>query len=273
MRNVALHALHAGVVLAMAISACRPDCAVDDPASLHVDRTVELPDASLKGFDVSWYDVTSNRYFLADRSNAGVEVIDGNTLQFVQRIGGFAGDADHDRSGPNGLTVIGHELWAGDGDSSVKVVDLRSGDISTVSTGGSARADELSYDGRDGVVLVVNNEEPTSNDPKSGPFATLISTDPDHHIVGRVVFHDATAGLEQSVWSPVSGFFYLAVPEVGGDKASGAVAVIDPKTSTLVKQYPVNECQPAGLALGPNQHLLLGCSGDAMREIIRAVQC
>ena len=48
------------------------------------------------------------------------------------------------------------------------------------------------------------------------------------------------------------------------------VAVINPKTATVESTFHVSLCGPAGLTLGPNQDLLIGCSavclhvGDAL---------
>jgi hypothetical protein len=248
-------------------TACDRHCVVDETHAPSLAATIQVPDHALDAFDVSWFDPYSRRFYLADRANAGVEVINADDNTYVKRITGFAGSADHDHSGPNGVVVLGHgrELWAGDGDSSVKVVDLASGAMESVSTGGTARADELSYAESAKAVLVVNNAEETSaEDPKSGPFATLISTEKGHAILGKIVFHNASAGLEQSVWDAKSQRFLLAVPELDGDPARGEIVAIDPKTVAVVAHFPVSECEPAGLALGPAHQLLVGCSGDAI---------
>jgi hypothetical protein len=246
--------------------ACDSTCTVESNALPQLQATIQIPDHALDAFDVSWFDQGTQRFYLADRANAGIEIIDAQSLQYVRRIAGFAGGADHDRSGPNGVLVIAqtHQLWAGDGDSTVKVIDLVTDERASISTGGGARADELSFDADDQVLLVVNNTEEQTDDPQSGAFATLISTTPDHAIRAKIVFHEASAGLEQSVWDPHSGMFYLAVPELDGDPSRGAIAVIDPKTGSLKDMYPVSECEPAGLALGPDPQLLVGCSGDAI---------
>ena len=47
-------------------------------------------------------------------------------------------------------------------------------------------------------------------------------------------------------------------------EAHGAVAAISPHTFTIVKQIPLEKCEPAGLDLGPNDDLLVGCSDDAV---------
>ena len=44
----------------------------------------------------------------------------------------------------------------------------------------------------------------------------------------------------------------------------GEVDVVDPKTQLITAVYPVSQCLPGGLAIGPSEHLLVGCSGDAI---------
>lgn len=250
----------------VSVSGCQSECVTADVHGLELERTIQVPGQPLGAFDVSWVDPFTQRYYLADRANSGVEIVDAAKGTYIGRVDGFAGSEDHDHSGPNGVLVIpgANQLWAADGDSSVQIIDLATQEREHVSTGGSARADELSYDPDDQVLLVVNNAEEIGEAASSGPFATLISTRADHRVLARITFHEASAGLEQSVWEPESGLFYLAIPELHGDAAAGGVAVIDPRKLTLEKIYPVSECQPAGVALGPRREILLGCSGDAI---------
>jgi hypothetical protein len=60
---------------------------------------------------------------------------------------GFTGDGN--TSGGNGVSLVNDatELWSGDGDSAVKVIDLKAGKIvDTISTGGKKRANETDFD-------------------------------------------------------------------------------------------------------------------------------
>src|SRR5581483_6095764 len=140
-------------------------------------------------------------------------------------------------SGPNGVVFdpVLKQVWAGDGDSTVKVIDTASNPariIATISTGGQRRADELTVDPRDGLVLVGNNaDRPT--------FVSLISTKPDHSVVAKIEMPDATDGIDQPVWVPETGMFYASVPVWKDDKNHGGLAVIDPKTAKLVKVIPI----------------------------------
>lgn len=104
--------------------------------------TIQVPGNALKSFDISWVDRASQRYYLADRSNKGVDIFNAEDNTFVGRIGGFVGPStSNDTASPNGVVLIHqlHQLRAGDGDSTVKVIDLKASPpklIDTISTGG-----------------------------------------------------------------------------------------------------------------------------------------
>ncbi|MBV9523514.1 MAG: cytochrome C nitrite reductase [Alphaproteobacteria bacterium] len=224
---------------------------------------IDIPGEPLAAFDLSFVDSATQTYYLADRSNKGIDMIDARTNRFIGRIGGFVGPSTKNNSaGPNGIVVLArpHQLWAGDGDSTVKIVDLAARPpriLASVATGGTKRADEMAYDAKDGIVLVANDaEEP--------PFITLISTKADHKILGRIKIPDATEGIEQSVWDPAGGRFYISIPVLKDKKEDGGIIVIDPKTRAMTGLYPVEKCMPAGLALGPRRQLLVGCGQDAI---------
>jgi hypothetical protein len=224
-------------------------------------------------FDISWIDQDTQRYYLADRSNSAVDVVDAKTSTFLKQIkGGFAGAklngpgtaVNNDISGPNGVLTFGRWLFVTDAPSRVVSIDLTTDSIvSTVSTSSTSpnRADELAYDPEDSVILAVNN----ADDP---PFATLITvnTSNGHLTAGpKVVFNaangvDATNGAEQPVWDSRTGKFYISIPQVGPNAANGAVARINPHTGAIEAVFPVSFCQPAGLTVGPRGDLLIGCS-------------
>ena len=50
-----------------------------------------IPGNPLRSFDISWVNPDRAEYYLADRSNAGIDVIDTQTLKFKRTIGGFVG--------------------------------------------------------------------------------------------------------------------------------------------------------------------------------------
>src|SRR5690242_14495053 len=89
---------------------------------------ISLPNAEkIISFDISFVDPTIQLYFLGDRTNKSVPVVQtsNNRLQ-VQLPGNppFAGaTGNNDTSGPDGVLTVRHqEVWAGDGNSTVKVI-------------------------------------------------------------------------------------------------------------------------------------------------------
>lgn len=238
---------------------------VANAAELKQVGVIVIPGEKLTNFDISFIDQASQRYYFADRSNKSIDIFDVKTDKFVDRVSGFVGvimkngKPVNDTSGPDGVLLADKEIWAGDGDSTVKVIDLATLKITaTLNTGGTTRLDEMAFDPKDKVFIGVNNAEVP-------PFVTLISTGPDHKVLGRVTFADATDGAEQPAYNPADGMFYVAIPELGKDEKKGAIAVIDPKTAQLVKMLPVENCHPAGLAFGPDGNFVLGCGADGKK--------
>ena len=229
--------------------------------------TIEIPGEKMTNFDISFIDQATGKFYFADRSNKSLDIFDTKTDKFVDRVPGFIGvtmkngKPNNDTSGPDGVVLAGKEIWVGDGDSTIKVVDAATLKIiGTLSTGGKTRLDEMAYDAKDEVFIGVNNaEEP--------PFATLISTKPEHKVIGKIVFEDATDGAEKPQYHALDGMFYVAIPQLGKDKKNGGVAVIDPKTAKLVKMIPVENCHPAGLAFGKDGNFVLGCGADGKDDM------
>ncbi len=225
--------------------------------------TIAIPGKPLLTYDISFVDPVLGFYYFSDRSNAGIDVFSSRTNRFLTRITGnaavgqFAGQkASNNFSGPNGVTSAEFgRIWAGDGDSTVKIMDLFTARVvKTVSTGGTARANELSYDSDDHIMLVANQAD-------TPPFVTLLSTRPgSERVLKRITFDTATAGIQSSIYNPHTKLFYVNVPQLGDDPTKGEVALIDPLEMAVAATFPVDNCQAVGIALGPRRNLLLGCS-------------
>jgi hypothetical protein len=249
---------------------------------LVLKKTIGVGGIGIGAFDISFVDPKIELYVLADRTNASIDLFDSEDATFSGRIGSkcladnpaphfcfqgvvlnAAGAANNNLSGPDGVVIVDHkEVWAGDGDSRIKVIDIATKSfITTISTGGKDRVDEMAYDSRDHLLAAANNAD-------TPPFVTVFDTNAKT-IVGKLVFDtvspgnvgvDAENGIEQPQWSPATGLFYVSVPQVGSDPAVGGVSVIDPKTMKVTRTLLVSNCSPAGLALGPRNQALLGCS-------------
>jgi hypothetical protein len=231
-------------------------------------KTIDVGGKGLGAFDISYVDPHRGLYVLSDRTNSSVDFFNSRDATFVTRVGGFKGVvltngvANNSLSGPDGVTTVGNkEVWAGDGDSTVKVIDIATSKVvDIISTGGQFRCDEMSWDSADHILAVANNAD-------TPPFLSLIDTD-THKVLKKIVFDgtlgtpDATNGLEQSKWSPRTGMFYASVPQVGTNVAQGGLTVIDPASMSVVTTHLVDNCTPAGLALGPRDQALLGCSAS-----------
>lgn len=263
-RHASLRALYFAAVLApAAMLATGPAQAVPDETFTRI-ATIQIPGNPLVQFDISWVDPVSQMYFLADRSNASLDVFSASANTLLFQVPGFVGfRGSNDISGPDGvLTTTPTEAWVGDGDSTVKVINLNTRTIvDTISTGGKFRADEMCFDSRDQIVVVANNAD-------TPPFLTFISSKPGHAVLGKLSFPTATNGIEQCQWWSQTGLVYLSVPQINNANEGGEVAVIDPNTRTVVNAFPQN-CSPAGLAIGPNGQAMVGCNGTNGIRIIR----
>ena len=243
---------------------------------------ITLPHSQVvQSFDIGFVDAGLGLYLLADRTNNAIDAVETpNNFLFQLGAGQFAGAAaSPDISGPNGVLTVGpNEIWVGDfnpaNGGEVRVLDPFTNTITqTIITGGTKRADELCYDPNDNLVLIANDAEPL---PPSGtgPYVSFISTHGSnaYTVVGKITMDGthgaplATNGIEQCQWSPKTGKFYLSIPEVNGpgnDTSAGAVLVISPQTMKIVRTFtiPLGVCAgPQGMALGPENQILLGCN-------------
>jgi hypothetical protein len=272
---------------------------------------VPITGNALRSFDISWVNPDRGEYYLADRSNAGIDVINTQTLKFVTTIGGFVGiklnsngTVNNNISGPDGVTSHGRWLYAGDGDSTVKVVDLNSATIKQmISTGGKTRVDEMALTSDGKLLLAANNAE----DP---PFATLFTANGDNALsnVSKIIkitvdptIIPAGAGLslEQPAWDPTTKRFYTSIPIIANNppncnygQLAGAITchggmlatdplhpvavegAFNPATNTGV--VPLPACSPNGATVGPQDDLMLGCTpgnnpSDTQTTIISAM--
>ena len=231
----------------------------------------------LNSFDISFVEPAIGLYVLGDRSNNAVDMVDTHSNaflgfcghnQFQGAVPNPNGTINNNVSGPNGVLIRDNrEIWAGDGDSTVKVFDVAGcGETTvpshTIPTGTPAdkRADEMCYDPVDQIIMVANNAADT-------PFATLISTIFYVKLVS-IPFPQSTNGAEQCQWNPVTGLFYITIPGIETpDNGHGQVVVINPGTLMVDARspfdIPLTACaSPQGLAVGPGNDMLVGCNGN-----------
>ena len=295
------------LLVAMSLSTTSAIAACTGPGAPTTTQTkcigaVIIPGNPLRSFDISWVNPDRAEYYLGDRANAGIDVIDTRTLAFKRTIGGFVGilpanpalPVDNNHSGPDGVTSHGRWLYAGDGNSTLHVIDLDAPPAAAtkqiISTGGTTRVDEmaLTTDGR--LLLAANNAE----DP---PFGTLFRANGDAStssvtkiakisVSAAIMPAGAGLSLEQPAWDPKTRRFYTSVPFIannppgcnygqnpGDITCHGGLLVVDPSTiggDTTLGAYdsttntgvvPLAACSPNGATVGPHEDvLMLGCT-------------
>jgi DNA-binding beta-propeller fold protein YncE len=281
------------LVLTLMLAGCL-DNGNNGGSGLRLNTTIGVPNIGTTtnfSFDIGAIDPVKNRYYFTDRNNKSVDVIDIATNTFSKQItGGFAGcdtgpscvGANNDKSGPNGLNIITGTTFIYVGDvNSVKIIDTQTDTVvKTINIGGSSgfRADEGCYD-PDHRILMINSPG------ESPPFATFIDTT-TQKIMATLLFTDpgtgptgpASMGLEACVYDHATASFLnnndgsTANPhgEVDVIPASFVIAngnVAAPVTLTLpvptpangFKIFPLGNCDPTGLDLGPGTDLGVMC--------------
>jgi len=262
---------------------------------------VHIPGNALRSFDISFVNPDRREFYLADRSNAGIDIIDTHSLTFKRTIGGFvgivlnkAGAVDNNHSGPDGVATHGRWLYAGDGDSTLKVIDLNAPNDNalkqTIPTGGATRVDEMALTTDGKLLIAANNAE----DP---PFATLFlanGDDGNSHVakITKITVDPAIMptgfglSMEQPAWDPQTRRFYTSLPIIANNPpgcnfgqlagpitCDGGLLVTDPTTlttptavqgafnpATNTGVVPLHACGPNGATVGVHDNLLLGCT-------------
>jgi hypothetical protein len=242
--------------------------------------------------------------YFADRSNAAVQVIDTKTLTWKRSLGGFVGivlnptppsppAVNNNLSGPDGVTSHGRWLYAGDGNSTLRVYDLNAPPASAFKgsfpTGGTTRLDEMALTTDGKLLLGANNAE----DP---PFGTLFRANGDGAannvaVIARITIDPAImppgqgGSIEQPAWDPKTARFYVSVPQIannpsgctfgpgGSTPCEGGLLIVDPTTvhgpmtqigafdaNTNTGVLPLHDCGPNGATVGPHDNIMLGCN-------------
>jgi hypothetical protein len=214
---------------------------------------VKIPGNALRSFDISWVNPDRAEYYLADRSNAQIDIIDTKTNTFKRGLPGFvgivltaSGAVNNNLSGPDGVVSHGRWVYGGDGNSDLRVYDLDSPPASAfkqkVSTGGTTRVDEMALTTDGNLLLTANNAE----DP---PFGTLFKANGDNAttnvsiivrigVATTIIPPGNGLSIEQPAWDPTTKRFYVSVPQIannptgctfgGPNFCEGGLLIIDP---------------------------------------------
>lgn len=219
--------------------------------------TIQIPGEPINNYGVLTIDQATGFGYLADKDNKAVVVFDAKTDTYVGRITGFVGmTRSGNASGPNGLVVVkgGAELWVSDGDSTIKVVDLKTNAVTTtIATGGLRRANAMAFDPSRRVAIVANSDDEV-------PFLSMISAEPGHKVLAKLPMRQSAENIERSAWHGPSGTFFTAIPVFRADQSKGLLAQTDPQTGTILKLHQLDRCHPHSLAIVSDATIFLGCS-------------
>ncbi|KAL5322957.1 hypothetical protein ACEPPN_007482 [Leptodophora sp. 'Broadleaf-Isolate-01'] len=206
--------------------------------------------------------IYNGTYYLSDRTNKGVHVVSLANKTQIGFISGFVtgltnGTLTPAISGPDGIVVLANrnEMYVGDGDGTIKVINLFTNAIvANISTGSKKRADEFAYNPSTQTVVVTNGNE-------SPPHVNIINAT-SHTRIGNISFPGAS-GLEQPAFNPTDSQFYVSVPETDG-APGGAIQMmnVDKASLSIARTLPVPGCAPAGIVFGPLNQVFIGCSSS-----------
>ncbi|MDQ6628127.1 MAG: hypothetical protein M3Z29_06710 [Pseudomonadota bacterium] len=271
MNRILIGCAAAGVMLA--------GCGGDDSFNPSTPRFVQVTSVPGVGagsnFSFDLGVISGTTYYFTDRNNAAVDQVDIPSLKTTAQIPGVGANAfaglkpSNANSGPDGLNVVGTNLYAGDVNS-VKVIDPTTRQVvKTIVVGtGGVRADEGCYDSVHNLYMISTPEATT-------PFASFI--DPvSQTVVATVTFTDSanapSGGLEQCRYDAGTDTFYVnndgttANPNGELDALPGPAIRALAKGTTVnytalagVRVYSEGNCDPTGLALGPGTDIAVGC--------------
>ena len=277
----------AGFAVAATVVGCGGSSGGDGgPKTSH---DIAIPDiTSTTNFSFDLGIISNGKYYVTDRNNKAVDVIDLSSLSVSQIKGtganAFTGctpsancvGANNGKSGPDGIDAITGTkfLFVGDVDN-VRVIDTTSNTVVNsirVGTTGT-RADEGCYDPDDQIYMISSPDSDT-------PFSSFISV-ATMSLIATVQWTEQgtstpAGGNEQCRYDAGSRSF-IVNNDGTARNPHGEVDVIPvssitslaPGTTTAVfslpsvKRFPLGNCDPTGLALGPGTDMAVECrQGD-----------
>jgi hypothetical protein len=278
--------LLAMVLLAMAAtagSAVADDVVNPVPTFIPVpaDAANMQPGGAFTSFDISFADSVTGNIFIADRSNASVDIFSGSSLTFLGRATGFTGQqATTSTSGADGVLTVTSggvtTLYAGDGGSTLRVFNATNpaapSPLQSINTGGGAfRVDEMAYSPLTAQVLAANN----ANTPAFATlFQTTAGTTPVTIAHGNITIPLQTTpvgGMEQPAWNPQTGTFFVSIPTFNGSDPGGVAEIKGDGTIGRIIQFSggaISSCSPTGLAISGGGNMLVGCGNTGTQAVL-----
>jgi hypothetical protein len=153
-----------------------------------------------------------------------------------------------------------NRAWVSDGNSTVRVVDVKSQSIvATISTAIPAcdngtvhncqRTNEITYDPEHHIIFVQNPTPLNLTGTAIDTYGTFISSDPPYEVLGTITFPDRR-GQEAPLWDPDLHRIVTTVSgrQVGTTVFHQYVATIDPTVTPFAVEHQYNvDCTALGL--------------------------
>jgi len=253
-------------------------------------KVANITTGSTYSFDIGT--VANGKYYVTDRNNKALDVIDIGTNAFsLMAPGAFFGcsptancvGANNGKSGPNGVNAVGNLLYVGDVNS-VKIVDPSTGTVvKSIAVGNAGfRADEGCFDPVDNLFMI---EVPDAD----VPYAVFINTK-TQAIQATVMWFDtdgqtAAGGNEACAYDAGMKSFIVnndatiqnprgeadVIPAIDITSLS-AGSTVNVFSLANVRRYPLGTCDPTGLDLGPGTDMIVECrqgnAGEALTTLI-----
>ena len=206
----------------------------------------KMPVLAAGSFDGVVLDPATNRLYLADRADQGVDVVNvgpaaGPRFLTTVPLGGY----------PNGLAFAGdrHRLYAGMTGGQVAVIDADPASRTFMTVVDRVNADPTVVD------LVDYSSAAGRVFAATARGGTVIAIDPatdritDRYTLGRP--------LEQPRYDPADRMLYVSSP------STDTLLQVDPVSGRVVGRYAVPKCDASGLAISPaHQVALVACSSS-----------
>jgi hypothetical protein len=273
------------------VASCGSGLSSPSPEANEATANIAVPGITAgKSFSFDLGAVANGKYYLTDRNNKAVDVVDTSTLAFSQITGTGANaytgaGSSNAKSGPNGVNPITGTslLYTGDVDN-VRIADATSGTVvKSIKVGNTGlRADEGCYDPDHNLYMI-------SSPDADVPFVSFINTN-TQTLVATVVWVDTdgstpAGGNEACVYDHGSQSFLVnndnTVANPRGEVDVIPVAYIQaiPPGGSVnvfsiagVKRFPLGNCDPTGLDLGPGVEMAAECrqggKGEALTTLI-----
>jgi hypothetical protein len=223
-------------------------------------RSVAIPGIVANGkfsFGDAAADVTARRLYLADRTNASLDIVDLDTFAVRRVTGGFTGtQSNAEAQGPNGVVAVPNgSVYVSDVDS-VKVVDPVAGTVtkSIVTDTAGLETGTGCYDPDDKLIMFANPYDAT-------PYVSFVSPG-TNSIIATLAF-PGSSGLGACVYDPGTKEFFInnvgSTTNPNGELDSIIALDAAAGIPSIAEAYAEGTCGPNGIALGPSEHLAIGC--------------